>query len=187
MFAPGNCQFSKGESGKPVNWDAQLPKDRRIIYPCIVDRSGVIWTGTTGYGLRRYNTTGNKFKSQLPQFSVRCIIPALNNQLFVGDFGAKWKTLKPASIEDDPLLKIWNLASVDNFLITKTGEYWIRTNQKLYYSYKPSAGKLVAWPAINNDETNDVKTPMLEDSKGYIWLPGAGGHHLTCFHGIKPY
>ena len=176
-------EVSKWEKDKPLNWGLQLPEHRRILYPFMIDRSGMIWTGTVGYGLRKYNTAGNKFKAYLPQYSVRCIIPTPAGEIYLNDFGARWKKLKENSIEENPLEKIRKLTRVDNFLITKNGDYWIQSDQKGYYNYQSNTGKIVAYPSINNGETIGDKQPMLEDSKGYIWLPGLGGivsrFHIT--------
>jgi ligand-binding sensor domain-containing protein len=85
---------AKWEAGQPVKWGLQLPMDKRIMYPFIIDRSGMLWSGTVGYGLRKYNTAGNKFKAQLPRYSVRWIIPAPGGELYLGDFAYGWRRLK---------------------------------------------------------------------------------------------
>jgi len=39
---------AKWEAGQPVKWGLQLPMDKRIMYPFIIDRSGMLWSGTVG-------------------------------------------------------------------------------------------------------------------------------------------
>jgi signal transduction histidine kinase/DNA-binding response OmpR family regulator/ligand-binding sensor domain-containing protein len=166
---------SKWEAGKPMQWDVQLPVATRVIYPFIIDRSGMIWTGTVGYGLRKYNTAASKFKAQFPHYSVRWIIPGVSNNIFVGDYAYGWRKLKNDSTEQYPFRKISSVTQIDNFIIARTGEYWIKSDDKGYFKYNPSSGKLTPIPQINYFYGEGDKQPMLEDSKGNIWFAGLGG------------
>ncbi|MBA2761148.1 MAG: response regulator [Segetibacter sp.] len=169
---------SKWEPGKTVQWNLQLPERIRIVYPFITDRSGMLWSGSVGYGLRKYNIAGNKFEARLPGYSVRWIVPVTANDIFVGDFAYGWRRLKKDSTEKDPFTKISSVTQIDNFLISKKGDYWIKSDTKGYFNYNPSAGKLTSYPEINDYHGEGDKRPMLEDSKGKIWFPGLGGHFI---------
>ena len=67
------------------------------------------------------------------------------------------------------------LTQVDNFIISRSGDYWIKSDHKGYFKYNPASGKLIPYPRINDDKSVGEKQPMLEDSKGNIWLAGLGG------------
>lgn len=166
---------SEWGEGKPVQWNKQLPSATRLVYPFIVDRSGVLWSGSVGYGLRKYNTTGNKFTTQLPGYSVRFIVPVSSSDIFLGDYAYGWKRLQNDSALSNPFSKIPSVTQIDNFIIAKTGDYWIKSDNKGYFRYSPASGKLKAFPHINFYDGNGDKQPMLEDRKGNIWLPGLGG------------
>ncbi len=169
---------SKWEPGKDLKWNLQLPERTRIIYPFITDRSGILWSGSVGYGLRKFNTGGNKFSAQLPGYSVRWIVPVTANDIFVGDYAYGWRRLRNDSIEKTPFTKISSVTEIDNFIISKKGDYWIKSDNKGYFNYNPSAEKLFSFQQINKDQGRGDKQPMLEDSKGNIWFPNLGGHFI---------
>jgi signal transduction histidine kinase/DNA-binding response OmpR family regulator/ligand-binding sensor domain-containing protein len=166
---------SKWQPGKPVNWNEQLPANTRTVYPFIIDRSGMLWSGSIGYGLRKYNTASSKFKAQVPGYSVRWIVPVAPNDIFIGNYAYGWIRLAHDSAENDPFNKIPSVTQIDNFIISKTGDYWIKSDNKGYFKYNPLSGKLIPFPAINYFYGEGDKQPMLEDSKDNIWFSGLGG------------
>ncbi len=166
-------------NGKPVQWNKKLPPVTRLIYPFIIDRSGIVWTGTVGYGLRKYNTASSKFQAQLPAYSVRFIVPVNNNDIFLGDFAYGWRRLGHDSVTTNPFNKIAQVKEIDNFIVSKTGDYWIKSDNSGYYKYSHSTNKLTAYPQINFYDGHGDKQPMMEDSKGNIWMPGLGGMFTT--------
>ncbi|MDQ6610535.1 MAG: ATP-binding protein [Bacteroidota bacterium] len=172
---PHFYDVSKWDPGKEVQWNLQLPERLKIIYPFITDRSGILWSGSVGYGLRKYSTARNKFKAMLPNYSVRWIVPVASDDIYAGDFAYGWRRLKSDSIEKNPFIKIPSVTEIDNILITKNGDYWIKSDSKGYFNYNPSTGKLTPYPSINDYQGVGDKQPMLQDSKGNIWFPGLGG------------
>jgi len=168
-------EVSKWEPGKAVQWNVQLPESTRIVYPFIFDRSGMLWSGSVGYGLRKYNTASNKFNAQLPGYSVRFIVPITSNDIFSVNYAYGWRRLKNDSIENDPFNAIAQVTQIDNLIISRTGDYWIKSDNRGYFKYNPSSGKLIQYPNINYFNGEGDKQPMLEDSKGNIWLPGLSG------------
>ena len=172
---------SKWEKGQPVKWDLQFHTDKRILYPFMIDRSGMLWSGSMGYGLRKYNTSFNKFKAQVPGYSVRWIIPVSENDMYLGDFGYGWRRLRKDSLTNIPFSKIPLITQIDNFILTKKGDYWIKCDSKGYYNYNPTTGKLTEHPEINDFNSIGDKQPIMEDSKGRLWFPGRGGA-ITIFH-----
>ena len=158
-----------------VKWEEQLPAATRLVYPFIIDRSGMLWSGSVGYGLRKYNSASSKFKGQLPGYSVRWIVPAGTDGIFLGDYAYGWRKLKTDSIENDPFHTIPSVTQIDNFIISKKGDYWIKSDNRGYFKYNASSGNLTPYPEINDYHSAGAKQPMLEDSKGNIWCPGLGG------------
>lgn len=165
-------------TGKPLTGDLQLPGNLMAMFPFITDRSGMVWSGSVGYGLRKYSTDGNKFNEHLlPGFSVRGIIPDRANNIYVVDYGYAWRKINGQSIEKDPFKKFPQVSLIDNFMISKTGRFWLKSETegyKSYYGYNPVSGKLTQYPLVLNEASGD-KQPLIEDSKGYIWFPVRGG------------
>ncbi len=166
---------SKWEPGKSPDWSLVLPQSTRTVYPFIADRSGIIWSGSVGYGLRKYNLSGSKFKVQSPGISIRWIVPVGSNDIYTGDFGYGWKRIKNDQTDDAPFRKIPSLTQVDNFVVASNGDFWIKSDNQGFFSYTPATGKLIPHPEINSYEGMGDKQPMLQDSKGALWIPGRGG------------
>ncbi len=166
-------EVSKREPGKPLKWDVQLPLIK-INNPFITDRSGIVWSGSVGYGLRKYNVASSKFKTLIPGNSVRWIVPVTPDDLYVGNYGLDWFRLRGDSVEARVFRNTPFVTLVNNFITTKTGDYWLQIVHNCYYRYKPSSGQLTAYPEIPGFLSSD-KQPMLEDSKGRILFPGNSG------------
>lgn len=160
---------------KTIKWDAKLQSSKRIIYPFVFDRSGLIWCGTVGYGLRKYNVDNDKFNAQLYGYSIYSIIPYSDDDIFLGDVGYRWKRSKNKIIQDSPFNNIPQVTQIDNFIIAKTGDYWLKSDDKGYFKYNPVTGKLTPYPAINNYKGMGSKQPIMEDSKNQIWFTGLAG------------
>ena len=166
--------ISKWEPGKMIKWNVPYPT-AKIDYPFIVDRSGVLWAGSLGYGLRKYNIAANKFEPLLAGNSVRWIVPVSNSDILFGDYGYAWHRWKNDSILNFPFSKIPSVTEIDNFIISTTGDYWIKSDSKGYFKYNPTSNKLILYSDSNYHDVKGNKQPLLEDSKGNIWFPGTGG------------
>lgn len=167
------------QPGKVPEWDVALPKTPGAVYPFLIDRSGIVWSGSIGYGLRKYNTARDKFKEHLlPGYSARWIKPTSDGRLYVGDFSLGWKEISDKQDLGNTFKKIKELNFLDNFLITRSGDYWMKTDDHGYMAYNPISGKLTMHPELDEFNIHNLlseKQPMLEDSRGYIWMPSRNG------------
>jgi signal transduction histidine kinase/DNA-binding response OmpR family regulator len=159
---------------KLIQWGLKLP-DKRIIYPFMFDRSGIVWCGTVGYGLRKYNVDNDRFNAQLFGYSIYSIIPNTADDIFLGDVGYRWKRINNKAIQDSAFANLPQVTQIDNFIIAKTGDYWLKSDNKGYFKYNPVTGKVTPYPTINNYKGVGSKQPILEDSKNQIWFAGLGG------------
>lgn len=160
---------------KTIQWGLKLP-EKRIIYPFLFDKSGLIWCGTVGYGLRKYNVDNDRFNTQLLGFSTYNIVPNTDDDFFIGDVGYSWKRSTNKIVEEYAFENIPQVTQIDNFIIASTGDYWLKSDNKGYFKYNPLTKKLTPYPNINNYKGMGSKQPMMEDSKEQIWFTGLGGN-----------
>ncbi len=162
---------------KVIEWGLKLP-DKRIIYPFIFDKSGIIWCGTVGYGLRKYHVDNDRFNAQFFGYSIYSIIPNTANDIFLGDVVYRWKRSKNKTIQETAFENIPQVTQIDNFIIAKSGDYWLKSDDKGYFKYNPSTGKLTPYPSIDNYKGMGSKQPMIEDNRNQIWFTGLGGNFM---------
>jgi signal transduction histidine kinase/DNA-binding response OmpR family regulator/ligand-binding sensor domain-containing protein len=163
--------------GFAPNWQEVLPLDTtvRITYPFMIDRSGILWSGSLGYGLRKYQSSTSRFITLARGLSPRFLVPVSANEIIWGDFSYQWATLKGGVSVKGAFSKIPAVTQIDNFIIAKNGDYWIKSDKSGYYKYNPSTQLLRSFPAIKPSQVYGQKQPFMEDSKGNIWFPGQDG------------
>ena len=162
--------------GKIINWNAPLPKNTtRLCYPFIIDRSGLLWSGSVGYGLRKYNVTRNQFKTVVSGKTIRLIIPAAGNSTYIVSYDYHWMNLNENGHTTDVFKEYPSLTQIDNFIIASTGDYWFKCDEKGYFKFNPVSKSLQEWPKINANQSFGNKQPFIEDRKANLWFPGQDG------------
>lgn len=172
---PYYYDVSKWNKDRKIEWGYKLP-EKRIIYPFLFDQSGLIWCGTVGYGLRKYDVDNDRFNAQMAGFTIYNIVPTSDSDIFLGDVGYTWKRLQNGTLKESAFDNLPQLTEIDNFLITKDGDYWFKSDNKGYFKYNLLSKKLTPYPSINNYKGMGSKQPMYEDSKNQIWFSGLGGN-----------
>ena len=72
--------FNKGEPELDI---PHLDKSEGYGYKCFIkDKSGLIWVGTTGYGLIKFNLHGQKFKTILPGTGHRLLMEGPDGAIY---------------------------------------------------------------------------------------------------------
>jgi signal transduction histidine kinase/CheY-like chemotaxis protein/ligand-binding sensor domain-containing protein/AraC-like DNA-binding protein len=175
--------ISKWEKGKKIDWSEkpEIDKTKRISYPFLIDKSGILWSGSVGYGLRKYNIIRPLFETLSKGVTIRHIIPGKENDLFFVDYSYVWFYLKNGILQKNAFDHLKTVKQVDNMFISSKNEYWIKSDQGGYYCYNPKTKKLDSYPNINANLKLGKKQPFLEDSYGNIWLPGLNGT-ISLFH-----
>ncbi|RYY61914.1 MAG: response regulator [Chitinophagaceae bacterium] len=175
--AHSHCyDFTGSAPGKPVSTARNyiFTSSKIKLQVLMVDRSGIIWAGTSGLGINKYNLASTRFHHLLPGFSVRSIIPIGPTQLYVAGWDRDWWINTTGEQVSKPLPSGLGPDSYDNFVVTKNGDYWLWKNdeKKLYrYNSKP---QVLASMVLNLRGAED-KQPMYEDRKGNIWICGLSG------------
>ncbi|MBK9629521.1 MAG: hypothetical protein IPO62_00395 [Saprospiraceae bacterium] len=169
--------ISRWEKGRAVHWEEKLSINHsiRINYPFLIDRSGILWSGSVGYGLRKYKNIHPLFSTKIPGNSIRMIVPASNQDLYVVDFAYMWMKISKDSLYKDVFTKKTSLKQIDHFMISSKNVFWIKSDQSGYFSYVPEINLLTPYPQINTNQSFGKKQPFLEDKNGNIWLPGQDG------------
>lgn len=148
------------------------------------DRSGIIWMGTNGYGIRKYATDSEKFMHTAEGFSVRKILGLQNNQVYASG----WGEIKRFDVEGK------NITLKEDKMLFDNSENFVGRDQTLWKLRKKKiieGENLIEVIENIHPLTQTVKTYQIkllksetlteakfEDSKGYIWFTGFGGNMI---------
>lgn len=173
---PEFYQFSLYLPGQPPRWgqSAMVTTQTRVLYPFLIDKSGIFWAGTKGYGLRKYNLSRSRFRLQAPGVSIRYIVPA-GKDIYLGSYPYEWRKLTPDSQIANVFQHYFTGTEVDNVLIDKRGEYWIRTDNRGLFRFNIKTLQVTPLPDVDFGSGQRDKQPMIEDRQGFIWFPALGG------------
>lgn len=170
--------LEKLKPGVPALWndapaEATYPVFLTRFWP---DQNGSLWAGTLGFGLRKFTPSRNRFRHEAPGYSVSNIIPDADDAIWFGSYPCTWRRRKHGNWESNrPDQVLFSEAGPENIYRTKSGEYWILDEFARLFRIKKD-GSMQRLPF--NDPDFKGKQPMLEDSKGNIWLSGFSGKLL---------
>nr|WP_294902913.1 hybrid sensor histidine kinase/response regulator transcription factor [uncultured Lacibacter sp.] len=149
------------------------------------DRSGLVWVGTNGYGLRKYSNDTEKFHHIARAMSVRKIMGLPNNQVFV----TGWGDLKRFDTDGN------NLTGKEEKVLFDGRDFFMGKNFTIWGLYRKKGysadnfdevieklnlvTKTSSTYRINVNREEELMEPKLEDSKGNIWLTGFGGRMIV--------
>lgn len=153
----------------------------------MVDRSGIIWSGTSGFGINKYNLEAGRFHHMVPGFSVRNVLPIGKDLVFLGGWKNDHWIKTNGEMVETPLPGELILNWYMNFLVSKAGDYWIwkvtqrkvaqvisQTNEhSILVRYDRNGKKIAQYEIILTGF--DERQPIVEDSKGNIWQCGTSG------------
>lgn len=158
---------------------SSLPRNTPCLY---IDRGGVVWLGTNGYGIIKYNPAARRFGHLLPGKSAR--------QVYVDLKGRHWAWLSPhLSIFDPQTGGISKLSGLREDLLRSRwvindaeGSYWLHypivEKQAALVHFDERKGQSTAYP-YNCDAYPD--SPMMRDRHNNYWL-GSGDGQLLVFN-----
>ncbi|MCC6815456.1 MAG: response regulator [Saprospiraceae bacterium] len=150
----------------------------------VEDKSGIVWLGTNGYGIRKYRQEEEKFRHLARGFSARKIINYNKEEILIRGWGKglRYSTngkilpfpphLSKGNIHDyfvskDGKLWLINMKNIENrnFIVNSLEELDVTTRKKRIFP-------------VSLNISYDALEPIFEDNHGYLWICGINGEIL---------
>ena len=140
-----------------------------------LDRSGNLWVGMSGYGLRKIQLARYPFQHYLPGHSVYNILSTEVSNIWLATTTETWqldeKTKKVRLVSGIP-------TGVQYYIQTKNGAAYMISNLSNHY-YLRDPDQPLPPPLPINFPIHEY-APITEDKVGRIWIGGVNGH-VMCF------
>ncbi|GAB3920972.1 hybrid sensor histidine kinase/response regulator transcription factor [Larkinella terrae] len=155
----------------------KLPPNLATITSLLKDRTGSIWAGTSGYGLRKFNPRIKQFQVYLPNTSLSRIYVDRQGQTYVR-FQYAYEQLDRKANRLVPFLDP-NLPEADrrqrNLMQDRRGNFWVsnthfQTHQQHIFKFSPDWKLLKKYPLPSNTNFGFVGNQTLEDPRGRLWI-----------------
>lgn len=142
----------------------------------VCDRNGLIWMGTNGYGVRKYNLVNQFFKHLIPGISTRTIYADLSGQVWAWEGSAVIGRIDEQSKTTvEPFLSVNEFYNHD-LLQARDSTYWflgeLRSGPSgagFLIRKNPKTGLVQRYPS---PIALGIFSQIIEDRKGNIWICG---------------
>ena len=158
---------------------AFIKLDKAATYSGIVDRTGNLWIGTTGYGVRKISRKKLDFRHYLPGVSFYNFLRLPDGRFWPG-IHISDEVLDPNTGQLVPSPWKYTLPKgtwIHSLLIDRSGNWWMAAsrNSRLFIFKKENLGG--QWKALPVELkfARDLPIPLLEDRRGNIWVAGVQG------------
>lgn len=177
------------------NWNRNNPLDaaaskvfeEKGVTPMKImkDRSGLLWLGTNGYGLRKYTFESEKFNHGAKGMSIRRIIPLQNGEFYI----RSWGEVKKLNVKGQDITTEFDrlLFKEQDFFVTRDQSLWILHRKEVepyifdvneIENYNPQTGQRRKFTTHLRVQYEQLE-PMLEDRHGNIWVCGINGRFIV--------
>ncbi|WP_310588712.1 hybrid sensor histidine kinase/response regulator transcription factor [Larkinella rosea] len=154
-----------------------LPPNLATITSLLKDRTGSIWAGTSGYGLRKFNPRIKQFQVYLPNTSLSRIYVDRQGRTYVR-FQYAYEQLDRKTNRRVPFLNP-EMPEADrrqrNLMQDSRGYFWVsnthfQTHQHHLFQFSPDWKLLKKYPLPANTTFGFVGNQTLEDPQGRLWI-----------------
>ncbi|WP_020597804.1 response regulator [Spirosoma panaciterrae] len=181
------AQFYAQDSLSARNAFARLPPNIFAVTKILVDKTGNIWVGTAGYGLRKFNPHIKPFQSYLSNTSLSYLFQDRQGQIYVRnqfDYGR----LDRASNRWRPFLNKGNLGPngrLRYLMQDRQGFFWgalvdnqgnSSTHQLIKFSEQWQ--RLDTYTLPTGTAFGDYGNQIREDKAGHLWVGATNGKLL---------
>ncbi len=176
----------KWQKDKPLNPDDCLLFEDKGVAPSKLfkDRTGILWLGTNGYGIRKYSFESEKFNHRADGLSIRKISYNSQNDLYFNTWTSNIRMSPNGKVLPIDIIALQK--SVQDFFISKEGNFWIlNVNSKItghhfissIDNYDPKTKTTKRYSTSLECVSGEIE-PILEDRNGNIWVCGTNGKYL---------
>ncbi|WP_290791600.1 hybrid sensor histidine kinase/response regulator transcription factor [Flavihumibacter sp. UBA7668] len=173
--------LSKWQRNKPLNPDDCLIASDTLVgsMKLYKDKTGLIWLGLNGHGIRKYSFESEKFNHKARGFSVKKIIRTNQGEIFVQSWAADKIVQPDGSLVNNNWVE--KKHTIFDYFINRKGDLWLtkrkaRTSPKLLEleQINLTTKKSSIYPVDLKGNYGDDQR-MLEDNEGHFWIGGLGG------------
>lgn len=173
---------------------ATLPEHVYATTDLIQDRTGSIWVGTSGYGLRKFNPRVKQFGAYLPNTTLSYLFADRQGNTYVRHEFA-YGRLNRATNRMEPFLSN-TLPAADKrqrFLMQdRAGNFWVsnvhfQTHVQHLFKFSSNWQLLKKYPLPANTSFGFFVNQTVEDRAGRLWIGGINGKLLRFDPGAETF
>ena len=158
---------------KKLSFEGDAVKSTKVL----VDRSGIVWFGTTGYGILKYNPAKENFRHLASGISIWNITQDRQNRFWLRR-AYHFRLYHPeldTIAEIPPGIPTWHLR-VFSMIEDEAGRFWYLTEPQPGYTelwkYDPESGSKTVY---HPDLKVNYYSSMIRRKDGTLWIGGLGG------------
>jgi signal transduction histidine kinase/ligand-binding sensor domain-containing protein/response regulator RpfG family c-di-GMP phosphodiesterase len=164
-----------------------LPTTTYGVFKMLEDRTGNIWIGTSGYGLRKFNPKVKQFHSSLPNHSLSYLYADRQGRMYVR-YEYAYNQLDSAGSQMRPFLSN-DLSVADKraryMIQDREGTFWVsntnfQTQEMQLCKFSRDWKLMKKYPLPPGTYFGFYQNQSIEDKTGKIWI-GANNGKLLCF------
>ncbi|GAB3559788.1 hybrid sensor histidine kinase/response regulator transcription factor [Spirosoma fluminis] len=177
------AQLLTQESLSSANAFTVMPSGLYGLRTLTKDETGLVWIGTTGYGLRVFNPTVKRFRTYLPRTSLTYLFEDRQGRSYVR-FMEQYGQLDRANNRLVPFLQTKLQREHQRFLTqSRAGFFWTSNtddNLGVHYLRKYSADwqLLKTYPLPTQAGLGIYLNQIIEDQTGQLWIGATKGKLL---------